>query len=71
MLVAKLVEAGSHAQIIAKMERTEAVFKNLDAIVQASDGVMVARGDLAVEVGEALVPGLQKEWFVLAVKCIK
>lgn len=57
----KLVEAGSHAQIIAKMERTEAVFKNLDAIVQASDGVMVARGDLAVEVGEALVPGLQKK----------
>lgn len=57
----KLVEAGSNAQIIAKMERTEAVFKNLEAIIAASDGVMVARGDLAVEVGEALVPGLQKK----------
>lgn len=57
----KLVEAGSKAQIIAKIERTEAVFKNLDAIIKASDGVMVARGDLAVEVGEALVPGMQKK----------
>jgi len=57
----KLVEAGSTAQLIAKMERTEAVFKNLEEIVQVSDGVMVARGDLAVEVGEALVPGLQKK----------
>lgn len=57
----KLAQAGSKAQIIAKMERTEAVFKHLEAIVEASDGVMVARGDLAVEVGEALVPGLQKK----------
>ncbi len=56
----KLTEAGSKAQIIAKMERTEAVFHNLDSIIKASDGIMVARGDLAVEVGEALVPGLQK-----------
>lgn len=57
----KLVQAGSKAQIIAKMERTEAVFQNLLKIVEASDGVMVARGDLAVEVGESLVPGLQKK----------
>lgn len=57
----KLVQAGSKAQIIAKMERTEAVFKHLIEIVEASDGVMVARGDLAVEVGESLVPGLQKK----------
>ena len=57
----KLAEAGSKAQIIAKMERTEAVFDNIVPIVKASDGVMVARGDLAVEVGEALVPGLQKK----------
>lgn len=57
----KLVQAGSKAQIIAKMERTEAVFKHLTEIVEASDGVMVARGDLAVEVGESLVPGLQKK----------
>ncbi|MEN9946373.1 MAG: pyruvate kinase [Pseudomonadota bacterium] len=57
----KLVEAGSRAQIIAKIERTEAVFNNLEAIIKVSDGVMVARGDLAVEVGEALVPGMQKK----------
>jgi pyruvate kinase len=57
----KLIEAGSKAQLIAKMERTEAVFNNLESIIKASDGVMVARGDLAVEVGESLVPGLQKK----------
>ncbi|MBY0379971.1 MAG: pyruvate kinase [Burkholderiales bacterium] len=57
----KLLESGSCARIIAKMERTEAVFDNMEELVKASDGVMVARGDLAVEVGEALVPGLQKK----------
>ena len=57
----KLVQAGANAQIIAKIERTEAVLHHLDAIIEASDGVMVARGDLAVEVGEAMVPGLQKK----------
>lgn len=57
----KLVEAGANIPVIAKMERTEAVFQNMEAIVKASDGVMVARGDLAVEVGEALVPGMQKK----------
>ena len=57
----KLVEAGASIPVVAKMERTEAVFHNMEAIVKASDGVMVARGDLAVEVGEALVPGLQKK----------
>jgi len=57
----KLVEAGSRAKIIAKMERTEAVFNSMEAIIKASDGVMVARGDLAVEIGDALVPGVQKK----------
>lgn len=58
----KLAEAGSSkVQIISKMERTEAVFENMIDIIKASDGVMVARGDLAVEVGESLVPGLQKK----------
>ena len=47
------------AAVIAKIERTEAV-ENIDAIIQASDGVMVARGDLAVEIGEAKVPLVQK-----------
>jgi pyruvate kinase len=59
--------AGSNAQTIAKIERTEAVEpKNLREILEASDGVMVARGDLAVEVGEAAVPALQKKMIRLA-----
>ncbi len=56
---ALLVEAGSKALVIAKIERVEAI-TNLEEILDASDGVMVARGDLAVEVGDAAVPALQK-----------
>ncbi len=54
-----LAQAGSSAGIVAKIERAEAV-QNIDEIILASDGVMVARGDLAVEIGEAQVPGTQK-----------
>ncbi|MGB4466556.1 MAG: pyruvate kinase [Azovibrio sp.] len=52
--------AGSHARLIAKIERTEAI-THLEEILEASDGIMVARGDLAVEVGDAAVPALQKK----------
>src|SRR3990167_4648379 len=45
--------------IIAKIERVEAV-QHIDEIIIASDGVMVARGDLAVEIGDAEVPMVQK-----------
>ena len=57
--------AGSSALLIAKIERVEAV-QNLDEILDASDGIMVARGDLAVEVGDAAVPALQKRMIRLA-----
>jgi pyruvate kinase len=51
--------------MIAKIERSEAI-PNLEAILRASDGIMVARGDLAVEVGNAAVPALQKRMIRMA-----
>ncbi len=51
--------------MIAKIERYEAI-PHLEAILKASDGIMVARGDLAVEVGNAAVPALQKRMIKLA-----
>ncbi len=51
--------------LIAKIERAEAI-PELEAILRASDGIMVARGDLAVEVGNAAVPALQKRMIRLA-----
>ncbi|MDP9083537.1 MAG: pyruvate kinase [Pseudomonadota bacterium] len=51
--------AGGHGLLVAKIERAEAI-KNLAAVVKASDGVMVARGDLGVEMGYAELAGLQK-----------
>jgi len=57
--------AGSQAVLIAKIERVEAI-TNLAEILDASDGIMVARGDLAVEVGDATVPALQKKMIRMA-----
>jgi len=51
--------------LIAKIERSEAI-PLLESILKASDGIMVARGDLAVEVGNAAVPALQKRMIRLA-----
>ncbi len=53
-------EAGSRAALVAKIERAEAI-ENLAEIIDASDVVMVARGDLGVEIGDAELPGLQKK----------
>jgi pyruvate kinase len=58
-------ELGGRQPIVAKLERPEAV-DNLEAIVAASDAVMVARGDLGVEVGPERVPAIQKEMIDLA-----
>lgn len=56
---------GHKPRLIAKIERAEAI-PRLAEILAASDGIMVARGDLAVEVGNAAVPALQKRMIQLA-----
>ena len=64
-----LVEGGSQAQIIAKIE-TKAAIKDdvMEQIVLASDGIMVARGDLAVEAGAEVVPIVQRKLIALCRK---
>jgi pyruvate kinase len=61
--------AGAQARhrpgLIAKIERAEAI-PNLESILKASDAIMVARGDLAIEVGNAAVPALQKRMIRMA-----
>jgi len=55
-------EAGGDAALVAKLERAESVKQpDLDEIILASDVIMVARGDLGVEVGDAKLPLIQKE----------
>ncbi len=62
-----LHEAGSAAQIIAKIEKAEAL-DDLAGIIRLSDSVMVARGDLGVEIGPAEVPLVQKRILLAALE---
>jgi len=58
-------EAGGKSLLMAKIERAEAI-PVLGEVIDASDAIMVARGDLSVEVGDAAVPGLQKRMIKMA-----
>lgn len=63
-----IIEArGKHTKIIAKIEKPEAI-ENIDAIIEATDAIMVARGDLGVEVPYQDVPVLQK---MMVKKCLQ
>lgn len=64
----QLIDLGKRIRIIAKIERAEAVAtdETLNALIQAADGVMVARGDLGVEIGDAQLIGVQKKIIRLA-----
>ncbi|OUD14408.1 pyruvate kinase [Thioflexithrix psekupsensis] len=67
----QLLEAtGSRAGLIAKIERAEAL-KNYEEIIKASDAIMVARGDLGVEIGDAALPAAQKLLISKARDCNK
>ena len=65
----RLIELGSGADIIAKIETKSAIApENLEEIIKESDGVMVARGDLAVEAGAEVVPVMQRRIITLCRK---
>ena len=66
-LRALIEHAGSPAHVIAKIEKSEAV-DSLESILAESDAVMVARGDLGVEIGPALVPLVQKRIIIAALE---
>lgn len=62
----RLLDAeGSTASIIAKFERAEAL-ENAESIIEVSDAIMIARGDLGVEIGDAALPPVQKRLIKLA-----
>lgn len=58
-------KAGGSAGIIAKIERAEAI-TNCEEIIRAADGIMIARGDLGVEIGDSRLPPVQKQLIELA-----
>ncbi len=60
-----LAAAGGHGGIVAKIERKEAL-DNIEEIIIASDVIMIARGDLGVEIGDAELPAVQKHLIKLA-----
>lgn len=60
-----LQEAGCTAHIVAKIERAEAI-ECIREIIQASDAIMIARGDLGVEIGDAELPAVQKAFIRMA-----
>ena len=66
-LRALIEQAGSHAHVIAKIEKAEAI-DVLDDVIAESEAVMVARGDLGVEIGAHLVPLLQKR---IILRCLE
>jgi len=66
-LRALIEQAGSHAHVIAKIEKSEAI-DVLDDVLAETDAVMVARGDLGVEIGAALVPLVQKRVILKALE---
>jgi pyruvate kinase len=66
-LRALIEQHGSKAQVIAKIEKAEAV-EALDAVLEDTDAVMVARGDLGVEIGPASVPLIQKRIILKALE---
>lgn len=62
------IAAGFEGRLIAKIERSESVSTDeaMDAIIEASDAIMVARGDLGVEIGDAQLVGIQKRLILRA-----
>jgi pyruvate kinase len=62
-----IAAAGKTTRVVAKIEKPEAI-ENMDAIIEATDAIMVARGDLGVELDGALVPHIQKQ---LVDKCVR